>query len=65
VGGGDCGVVDLESAVVVGVEHVYPRRGQRHHPPDVGGTDEVPGGTQDVGTQDGAVREPPVEVVVA
>jgi hypothetical protein len=40
------------------------RAGERQQPADIGGRDEMPGGTQDVGAQDGAVVKRPVEAGV-
>jgi hypothetical protein len=58
-------LVQSQLPVVVGVQRVDARRGERQHPADLGGQNEVPGRPQDVGPEDGPVREGPVEVGVA
>ena len=47
-------VVEFELAVVIGAEGVDARGGEREHPADVGGGNEVPGGAHDMRAQDGS-----------
>ena len=56
--------VQLELLVSIRQPGLEARRGQGEEPADVGGQDEVPGRSQQVGAQDGAVVERPLHVFV-
>ena len=49
---------------IVGVGRVHSGRRQGQHPPDVAGRDEMPGGPHEVGAEDRALVEGPVDVGV-